>query len=246
MKMRFTIGAIFLSIYLVFVIAATPANFALSYVPLPQSISLNGVKGTIWNMSIDELVHPKVTVSTIEANLSFWSLFTLDPTISLEFGDTFSHGPSGNLVVSGLLADITIQNADLLMSANTIAQQMPLPLPISAGGDVKVSIEEFVVGKPVCQQVQGSIHWPNAVVSALNETLTLGSLAANLSCEQGALAVIIDEKNELGLSFTAYVRATRVGGNGYLTPGIDFPEVLKIALPFLGKADNQGRYRLGF
>ena len=246
MKMRFIIGSIFLSIYLVFVIASAPANFALSYVTLPQSISLNGVKGTIWNMSIDELVHPKVTVSTIEANLSFWSLFSLDPTVSLEFGNTLSNGPSGKSVVSGFLADTTFQDTELLMSADIIAQQMPLPLPINAGGDVKISIEEFVVGKPVCQQVQGSIHWPNAVVSALNETVNLGILAANLSCDQGALAVIIDENNELGLSFTAYVRSQRVSGNGYLTPGKDFPEVLKIALPFLGKADSKGRYRLGF
>ncbi len=246
MKKWFAFGAIFLSVYLVFVIAAMPANFVLGYVKLPKTMALNGIKGTIWQMNIDELIHPKVTVDKIDAQLSFWSLFTLNPSIKLTFGDDFSAGPSGNLTVSGLLSDITITDADLVVSADAIAQQMPLPVPLVASGDVKLTIEEFVVGKPICQLANGKVSWQKSSVSALNETVTLGNLAAKLSCQQGALAVTIDDKNDLGLSFVAYVRFRGVSGNGHLKPGAKFPENLKLALPFLGKPDNQGRYRLSF
>ncbi|MCJ8319699.1 MAG: type II secretion system protein N [Colwellia sp.] len=246
MKMKFAIAAIFLSVYLAFVIAATPANLVLSYAPLPSGVGLHGVKGTIWQMSIDELVHPQLTISKIEAKLSFWSLFTLNPTISLKFGDTFSDTPSGKLTVSGLFNDVSIQDATINISANYIAQKMPLPIPLNASGEVSLIIEKFVVGKPICQLAQGDVHWPNASVSALNESVNLGLLAAKLSCEQGALAVVIDEKNDLGVSFTAYIRSKGVSGNGYLKPARNFPEKLQAVLPFLGKPDNQGRYRLSF
>jgi len=246
MKKKFAIPAIFLSVYLAFVIAATPANIVFSYVPLPSGISVNGVKGTIWQMSIDELVHPQLTISKIEANLSFWSLFTLDPKILLEFGDTFTDTPSGRLTVSGLFADVSVEDATIHISANYIAQQMPLPIPLNASGEVNLVIEKFVVGKPICQLTQGDVLWPSASVSALNETVSLGSLAAKLSCEQGALAVVIDEKNDLGVSFTAYIRSKGVSGSGHLKPTRNFPEKLQAVLPFLGKPDNQGRYRLSF
>jgi general secretion pathway protein N len=38
----------------------------------------------------------------------------------------------------------------------------------------------------------------------------------------------------------------RVSGNGFLKPGAKFPPELINALPFLGRKDNQGRYRLFF
>ena len=246
MKKKFALGAIFFSIYLVFVIALTPANFAFNFVNLPKTMSVHGVKGTIWQMSIDELVHPEVTLVDIEADLSVWSLVMMDPKVALKFGDPFARGPSGTLTASGFLADITIDNADILLSANTIAQRMPSPIPLEASGDVNITLDKFVIGKPICTTVQGDIHWSKTSVTALNETVALGNLSAKLSCEQGALTAIIDEKNDLGISFTAYVRPKRISGNGYLTPTKNFPEKLYNVLPFLGKSDNQGRYRLGF
>ncbi len=246
MKKWFAFGAIFLSVYLAFVLVAMPANFVLSYVKLPKNIVLHGVKGTVWQMNIDEVVHPKVSLEKVQASLSFWSLFTLNPSIELEFGDEFSIGPTGQLSVSGLLADITITDANIRVSADAIAQQLTLPMPVVASGDVNLSIETFVIGKPICQVTTGNISWKKTSLSALNETVKLGDLAAKLSCEQGALALTIDEKNDLGLSFVTYVRSRGVSGNGHLIPGKKFPEKLKAVLPFLGKPDDQGRYRLSF
>ena len=97
----------------------------------------------------------------------------------------------------------------------------------------------------MCHEVQGNINWPKGKINAFNEDIRLGTLKARLGCEQGALTLTVDEKNDLGLSYTAYMRQVgKVTGNGYLTPGDKFPEKIKPALGFLGKPDNQGRYRL--
>jgi general secretion pathway protein N len=246
MKNWLVIGGIFLSVYLAFVIAAVPAHLALSYVNLPKNMVLNGVKGTIWDMTVDEIVHSKITIDNVQASLSFWSFFTLDPSLAVEFGDDFSAGPSGYLSMSGLLNTMVISDAELVVSANTIAQQLPLPVPLVASGDIKLLINTFILGQPVCQETQGNITWQTPSISALNKTVKLGRLEAKLSCEQGALALTMDEKNDLGLSFITYVRSNGLSGNGHLTPAKKFPDNLKAVLPFLGKPDKQGRYRLGF
>ncbi|MFQ3288899.1 MAG: general secretion pathway protein N, partial [Alteromonadaceae bacterium] len=111
MKQWFAIGAIFMSVYLAFVIAAVPASFVISYIKLPSNITLSGIKGTMWQMKVEEVVHPKVTIDNVKASLNIWSFFSLDPSLDLEFGDDFSMGPSGKLSVAGLLADITISDA---------------------------------------------------------------------------------------------------------------------------------------
>jgi general secretion pathway protein N len=246
MKKWFAIGAIFISVYLAFVIIAVPASFVVSYLKLPNNIVLNGVKGTIWRMTVDEVVHPKVTLDNIDASLNVLSFLSLDPSIDLEFGSDFSRGPRGKLSVAGLLANMTISDAAVVISADTIAQQLTLPVPLVASGDVNIFIETFIVGEPVCTNIQGKITWKKPSLSAFNETVQLGNLAAELSCKQGALAITIDDKNDLGLSFVTYVRPKKVSGNGHLTPAKNFPDNLKAVLPFLGKPNKQGSYRLFF
>ena len=246
MKKWLVIGVTFVSVYLVFVMAFVPAHFALSYVKLPKGMVLNGVKGTIWEMTVDQIVHPKITIEQVQASLNFWSILTLNPSITVEFGDDFSTGPSGYLSMSGLLNTMVISEASLVVSADTIAQQLPLTMPLVASGDIKLLIDTFIFGQPICQQAQGSITWQTPSISAFNNRVELDRLEAKLSCEQGALALTMDENNELGLSFVTYLRSTGLSGNGHLTPAEKFPDNLKSLLPFLGEPDRQGRYRLGF
>ena len=246
MKKWFAIVAVFISVYLAFVIVAIPANFVVSYLKIPNNILFNGVKGTIWQMTVDEVVHPKVTLDNVEVSLNIWSLLSLDPSLELEFGDDFSRGPSGRLSVAGLLADMTISNAAVAISADAIAQQLTLPVPLVASGDVNIVIDTFIVGQPICQNIQGNITWKKPSLSAFNETVQLGDLAAKLSCKEGALAITIDEENDLGLSFVTYVRPKKISGNGHLQPTSNFPDNLKAVLPFLGRPNKQGRYRLFF
>jgi general secretion pathway protein N len=121
-----------------------------------------------------------------------------------------------------------------------------LPIPLIAGGNVNIKVTEFTLGKPICQRAIGNITWHKAGVTAFDQRIALGSIAAGISCQQGALALAIDPNNNLGLTFTAYVRSRGVSGSGFLKPGEKFPSTLQSVLPFLGKVDSQGRYRLSF
>ncbi|WP_440877160.1 type II secretion system protein N [Thalassotalea sp. PLHSN55] len=247
MKKWFAYGAIFLLFYTVFVLATMPASFVLSKVTLPKDVTVQGVSGTIWQIYAEQVTYQQTQLQKVNITPSFWSLLSLNPKLSITFGDAMLPGPEGQLTVSNLLADIHATDIDITVAANMIAEQLPQMVPLTAHNYVQLQMSEYQMGKPVCQAAQGKVTWQKASVTALEETVKLGALSAKLSCDNGALVADVEPNNNLGLSFSAYVRGpNKVSGNGYLTPGDKFPEQVKPLLTFIGKADNQGRYRLNF
>ena len=252
MKKWFVYGAMFVGVYLGFVIANVPAHWVISKVKLPKELVIENITGSIWHSSITQVSYLQknqtpYSISNINVSLNISSLLRLNPSFDITFGDALIKGPEGSLTISGFTDSLTVDHLDILLAANDITQQLSLPMPVTAHNNIKINIPTFIVGKPLCQSLEGQISWQKASVSALDEKVQLGALKATLSCENGALTLTVDPKNDLGLSFTAYVRDnSKVSGNGFLKPADKFPEQLKGLLPFLGSKDNQGRYRLGF
>lgn len=250
MKKTLAAIVIFLIAYLGFLIATLPAATVVNQIKLPKNVSLYAVSGNIWHSQVEQVVVNDVSLSNVNTHLSFWSLFTLSPKLDITFGDSFSSGPEGQLELELSQEKAIVNDLSLFVKANEIAQQLTLPLPISAQGNVEVMIENVEIllqENNKCSTATGMVTWQRAGVTALEENIKLGKFNANLECENGALALLLSPKNNLGLTFSAYVRnGKRISGNGYLKPGSKFPPALESALPFLGKKDNQGRYRLSF
>ncbi|WP_448250128.1 type II secretion system protein N [Thalassotalea agariperforans] len=236
---------VFIVVYLTFLVATVPAQFVLGQVTLPKNVNISGVSGTIWQSQFKQISHDKIQLNKVRADLSAWSLLSLTPTVDINFGDPMQHGPVGELTLIVLDNELRVEDAKISLAANDIIKNANLAIDVDAKGYVDIELAALQLGKPMCHEVQGNINWPKGKVNAFNEDITLGTLKARLGCEQGALTLTVDEKNDLGLSYTAYMRQVgKVTGNGYLTPGDKFPEKIKPALGFLGKPDNQGRYRL--
>jgi len=237
---------LFLTVYSFFLVKTLPMSVVLGFVSLPNKLLLSEVSGTVWQAKFGNVQYDKVQLSNVTIDISAWSLLTLNPEVDVQFGDQLSVGPEGKLTLTDLLSQLKVTDAELFVAADQIAQQLPLPIPLSASGQVTVMLESFMLGEPICSQVQGKIQWPNSGVKAFNQTIVLGDFSADLACEEGVLALTLAPENNLGLTFSAYVRPTGVSGTGYLLLGTGFPSQLTSALPFLGKPDRQGRYRLSF
>jgi general secretion pathway protein N len=247
MKKWFAYGAIFFSAYLVFLIATIPATWVVSFVKLPKNSQVSELSGTVWQSYAKQVRIADVEINNISSELSFMSLLMFDPTVMLSFGGALVSGPEGKLTASQLLGQMKLTYVDISLAANQIAQKLNLSIPVEAHDYIDIEIDEFIVGKPVCEQMNGAIKWKKASVTALSEKVNLGALSADLACEKGALTFTISPKNDLGLTFTAYLSSMKkASGNGFLKPGANFPEKIKPILPFIGKVDNQGRYRLNF
>lgn len=247
MKKWLAVCSAFLSIYLLFVIAFLPASFVLSKIKLPANIQLGQVSGSIWHSQVDSLLIENTLVNKINVNVNWLSILLFNPSIEVTFGGALYNGPEGHFLASGFLSDLTVTDLQLDIRANEIAQQLPLPIPVEAKNNVSISINEFVLGQPVCQRLSGNVKWNDAMITALSEQVPLGSLKATVSCEKGNGVAVLDENNNLGVTFTAELRAKgAISGSGYLTPDKNLPKAIEQVLPFLGRQDNQGRYRLAF
>ncbi len=249
MKKNFAIAAIFLISYLVFLIATLPSAVVLKQITLPKQVAISGVQGTLWQTRINQLVVGELLIEQLDVQLSFWSLFTLTPKLDITFGDPLLSGAEGQLVLSISSQTAVVTDLAIFVRANEVAQQLTLPLPLSAQGEVALAISEmsFNLQNNQCLTAKGEVNWSKAGVVALEQNIKLGRFSADINCEDGTLALLVSPKNDLGLTFSAYVRqGGKISGTGYLQPGAKFPQALNSTLPFLGRKDNQGRYRLSF
>jgi len=251
MKNWFAASAIFLGSYMVFLLSTAPLALVLNNISLPKNIELQGVSGSVWQGGIAQVKINTNTIEQIKTDVSFWSLFSLSPSIQIDFGDAMLSGPEGKLTLKVSSEQVTLSEVDVFLSANNIASQLPLPIPVSAQGNVEVTFTSMVLttGKSLsCLQAQGKVSWVRAGVVALEQNIKLGKINVGISCAGGNLLAKVNPKNNLGLNFDGVLAlpAQKASGQGYLKPGANFPEQLKPALSFLGRADNEGRYPLRF
>jgi general secretion pathway protein N len=245
MKKWFALGAIFLGLYFSFLVASIPATWLLSFIKLPNTVQVVGISGTAWQAHINKVQVNDLEINDITSEVNIWSLFIFDPSIDLKFGSALASGPEGQVTISQLTNNLKVTDLQVNLLANQVVEQLALPVPVKAHDYLTLNIDEFIVGKPVCEKMSGNLQWKKAAVTALSERIDVGELSATLSCDDGALAVKVNPDNNLGLSFTAYIHGTkRFSGDGFLKPSDKFPKSIKQVLPFLGKADAQGRYRL--
>lgn len=245
MKKVISYSLIFLVTYVIFVVATMPAQFVLNQVTVPKTMNVSGVSGSIWQANIKHVSTKTIEVHDIEAKLSVFSLLTLSPSFDITLGDPLKHGPEGYLTLKVSEESLEVSDANINIAVSDILKNARLPIDVKAKGFIELDIETFSAGKPICQSLKGKAKWAQAKVKAFDQSVTLGTLKADLTCEKGALVLTIDDKNDLGLSYTAYMRKVgKFTGDGFLKPGDKFPENVKPALSFIGKPDSQGRYRL--
>lgn len=247
MKKRFILIAGFIGVYLLFLLVLMPASTVIQWVSLPNKLQLNSVSGSIWHSQISAVKFEDFVVNNVEVELNAFSLLMLDPKLDVSFGGALVSGPEGNISVNGLLSTLRLSDGNISLLAKTISRQLNLPVPINAHEFIDVSINEFISGKAICQTLTGKIDWPKAAITALEQKIQLGKLGATLSCQQGDVVLELLDNNDLGLSFiTSIGQGFSTSGSGYLQPNDKTPDAIQQVLPFLGKPDNQGRYRLRF
>ncbi|HBY87078.1 MAG TPA: general secretion pathway protein GspN, partial [Colwellia sp.] len=76
MKKWFAITAIFLSSYMVFLLASAPLALVINNIKLPKNIALQGVSGSIWQGEIVKVTINNNEIEKVKTTVSFWSLFS--------------------------------------------------------------------------------------------------------------------------------------------------------------------------
>jgi len=253
---KWIIGVVvFIVVYLVFLATQIPAQWAINQIALPKHIALYGINGSVWHTSIDRIMinnpgydaNEGYSVNQVTTEVNLLSFLIFNPSVTTTFGGPLVSGPEGQATLSQLSGDIEISDLKISAPANDIAQQLTLPIELTAQKFIDINVDEFVMGKPLCQQLSGTVAWENAGVKAFDQSVDLGALNGTLACDKGAVKFTFNPKNNLGLTLTAHIYSPeRISGKGYIIPGNKFPAKLNDLLPFIGQKDNQGRYPLNF
>ena len=162
MKKYFTYGGVFLGAYLTFLVITIPAKVALSYANLPSNIGIYGLSGTIWHSKIDQVAVNQMVINQVDAQLSWISLIAFSPKVEVTFGDAILAGPEGRFTLELSKNQLVLQKVNIQVSANHIAEQLALPLPITAFGSVEVTLVELALDLNEnfnCLAASGRVHW---------------------------------------------------------------------------------------
>ncbi|MDO6425712.1 type II secretion system protein N [Thalassotalea sp. 1_MG-2023] len=247
MKKWLTLGAVVIALYLCFLLIKLPAAFVANWVTIPPHISVTDIQGSIWQPKIGSVTVNGTRIEKINLNVRFLSLLSFNPTIDVTFGDPNLSPIDGFASVSHLFSQPIISNVEMNLPAALIAKHIPTPVAVSAHRYINVNIEKFQAAKPVCQQLSGSVTWPNAAVTVLAQKVTLGDLTGELSCQQGEAVLNVNGDNDIGLTFTVNIGANGYAyGNGYIAPTSKTPKAIMQVLPMVSKQDSQGRFPLRF
>ena len=235
--------------YLIFLLAYLPAEHIVKRLPLPAHTQIQGVSGTIWNGRASSALLNGLPVDDLQWSLSPWYLLTASLHAQLTAGDTRDtgaislRGPVTYSLVSG-----TTESEDLSMflPVDLVIAQLPLPIPVNAGGRFKLDLEEMVFSSQ-CVTLAGQGQWLNASVSGTQGAITLGNFTADLTCDSGDIVVSVKQPNSFGLDADARVSPEfNVSVDGQFKPDDTLPREVHQAAKFFGQPDAQGFYRIRF
>lgn len=245
MKKYLAWAAFFIGVYLFFILRLVPVSQLTDR--LPNNTYLINAQGSIWSGSADELIANGQVIDNVSWSFNLLSLLSFDPSFHIEMGNSFSLGPRGQFDVSGLSGEVSLSNGELKIDANQVVQQFPLIMDIVAEGEFNLTLEELTQGQPICGFTEANVAWPNAVITAYEQRVVLGNLAANLSCDNGNLIADIAKANDLGLDLQIIVsKGYKVAAKGFIKPDAKFPKALEPALDLLPSPDSKGRYKIDF
>lgn len=246
MKNKF-FGLLFvLAGYLIFLLVTLPATVVLSFVTLPNPLTLTQVTGTIWKGHIQQVEYKRQTLEDLDWEIAFLPVLTGALEVDVEFGGEDSLRGKGTVGVTpgGFYA----QDVTASASSEWILAASNLPLPVSTSGRVDLQVDSFEPGKPWCNALVGQLNWSNAEIESLLGNIDLDNPSAKLSCTDGELiAKIKQSSSQLKLSGTAKLQAMgKYTFDGVLVPTAELPKSVSSNLRYIGRPNSNGEYQLHY
>lgn len=233
--------------YLIFLLVTLPATVVLTFVTLPNQLSLTQVTGTIWKGHIQQVEYNRQTLEELDWEIELLPLLTGALEVDLRFGDGVDT-LQGQGTVGVSFSGVYVHDVTASASSEWILAASNMPLPISTTGRVKLDIDEFEPGAPWCNTLTGQVNWSNAGIESLLGNIDLNKPSAKLSCTDGELiAKIKQSSSQLKLSGTAKLQAMgKYTFDGVLVPTAELPESVRSNLRYIGRPNNNGEYQLHY
>ncbi|MCY7295662.1 type II secretion system protein N [Alteromonas sp. a30] len=236
--------------YLILVVANLPATQVINRIPLPSSISITGVNGTLWDGSADTVTVEGVQVESLHWDLSVFSLLIGKVSVDIHAGnanlpDLISF--KGNVNFSLFSQTLDVQEGTLFLPTHLVLAQVPLPIPVRASGRFYLDASNitYSLKKNQCLAITANGGWGNAAVSGTTGMIDFGQFKAQIQCVEDSIQVQVNPENVLNLDVTATLSAQgQIKANGRFKPNETLPKEVHQAASLFGRADSQGYYSI--
>ncbi len=241
---RWILAALFL--YLVLLIAYLPAAQVAYRLPLPNTVKLGKVSGTLWQGNIDRVVVNNMPIQQVNWTLSALPLFMGALSVDLDAGNMRSANAiafKGPLEVD-LLSEGNLTASDFLLylPVDLVLAEVQLPLPVDAGGRFRVNVESLTLEAGICSQMMAYGDWLNASVAGTQGPIELGNFSATLRCDNKQYIISVAEPNAFGLTLDAQAATdfSTFTATSKFKPDPSLPQEVHDAAQFFGQPDSQG------
>ncbi len=247
--MKFRLGWLIAGIlaFVFFLIAYLPASQVIGRVSLPANVAVSDVSGTLWEGRAQTIVVNGLPVYGTRWEVNPWALLIGQLSVTVKggnFRDADAIAFEGPLRTSLFnLQHVESDGFLLFLPVDRVLAEVPLPLPVNAGGRFRVRLETLSFG-PACDELRGFGDWLNATVAGTQGPIDFGNYTAELSCQADNIGIAVSEPNKLGLTMNAVIRPDfNVDSvEGRFKPDDDLPDEVHQAARFFGQPGPDGFY----
>jgi general secretion pathway protein N len=241
-----------LGLILVFVTSALvhlPAQLVLNYAPLPAPLAISGVEGTLWKGSAANVRWQRNNLGAVQWQLQVSKLLSGNAEAQVRFGRGSDMQITGRGLVGYGVSGPYVEN---LIASLPVEQVMefapPIPVPLELSGQVELSVKRLVYAAPYCQTGEGSVVWNTNEIGTPLETLEVGPVVANFTCEESAITLKGDQRSKQVESEAQLVLQPNRSyqSNAWFKPGAEFPSAFSEQLGWLPKPDRDGKYQFTY
>lgn len=228
--------------YFIFLIATIPAKPVTDMVNNNNSISIQGVSGTLWNgKAYAVTINKTIQLKKTEWSFTAWKL--LIGQIAVKVNTRFMNNNINTELGTSFTGRYFVNKLNAKLSANDVAQLANIPL-VQLSGLISLDIEHAQWKQGELPLASGQINWNDATITVA-DTASLGNVSIILGESEQRL-LIADIKNQGG--------DIRINGTAKLVPEADYAVSIKLSptpsannnikqsLGLFAKQQNNGDY----
>lgn len=188
-------------LFIVFVIALTPAKAIFWIMPVQKNIVISGVSGKIWSANIEQVNYQQMQLEKVKVSPGLFSLISLQPEFAFDIlkGDLTG---TGNLALQSASANgFLMSDANIQINAAYLQTYLPLR-QLKLNGIIKTSQLTLQTEKGKLILADGKLSWLQSVVEYSGNSWALGDFILKLETNKQNKTVsgeLQKTNNQLGL-----------------------------------------------
>lgn len=187
MRANVRVAAVFMLLYLLFLIVQLPAGVLISR--MPAGISAAQAAGTLWHGELQQVRWRTHSVGNISWRLG---LSALTPVLHLRLQNP--EGISGQGNVRGWRR-LQFEQWQLSAPADYALSHLPLSVPLRATGRLQLQVQRATFAQRRCDALTATLSWRDAVLISPLGGVELANPLATLSCRQGNIDAQVRQKS---------------------------------------------------